>query len=88
MAYNELFADRIRRSLHDKNALVTEEKKMFGGMAFMVHEKMCIGIHEEKLMARIDPDDMGKALARKSARLMDFTGAAHEGVFVRRTRRH
>lgn len=43
MAYNEHLADRINRLLNDKKVNF-HEKKMFGGLCFMVNDKMCIGI--------------------------------------------
>ena len=54
MAYNEKLADRTREiiSLTHKNI---EEKKMFGGLCFMVNDKMCVGVEQELLMVRIDP---------------------------------
>jgi len=82
MPYNELLADRIRVSLKDKSVHF-EEKKMMGGLAFMVDDKMCVGIIKENLMARIDPEKHSKALTLKGCREMDFTGKSMKGfVFV------
>ena len=54
MAYNEKLADRTREiiALTHKNV---EEKKMFGGLCFMVNDKMCVGVEKERLMVRLDP---------------------------------
>ena len=54
MAYNEKLADRVREiiALTHKNV---EEKKMFGGLCFMVNDKMCVGVETERLMVRLDP---------------------------------
>lgn len=83
MPYNELLADRIRQILADKNAKVTEEKKMFGGLCFMVDHKMCIGIIKEDIMARIGVDAEETARRRLGARPMDFTKRPMKGyVFV------
>ena len=82
MAYNEFLADRIRVSLKDKK-VAYEEKKMMGGLTFMVDEKMCIGIVKENLMARIDPDIYSDALTKKGCIEMDFTGRPRKGfVFI------
>ena len=54
MAYSESLADRVREYLADLPFL--EEKEMFGGLVFMHHEKMCVGIIKDGLMCRIDPE--------------------------------
>lgn len=82
MPYSELFADRIRRNLQEKKTAF-EEKKMMGGLCFMVDDKMCVGIVKDVLMARIDPDIHEEALTKKGCRDMDFTGKPMKGfVFV------
>jgi TfoX/Sxy family transcriptional regulator of competence genes len=54
MACNEALADRIREKLATlPNAI---EKKMMGGLTFMVNDKMCVGIMKDELMCRVDPD--------------------------------
>ena len=55
MAYNTELADRVREYLSDIPQLNIEEKKMFGGLGFLVNNKMCINISGEKLMCRFDP---------------------------------
>ncbi len=82
MAYNEHLADRINGILREKNANFFE-KKMFGGLCFMVEEKMCIGIVNEELMARIGVDRYMEALSKPGCREMNFTGRPMKGyVFV------
>jgi len=82
MAYDELLADRVRGELRNKNISFVE-KKMMGGLTFMVDDKMCIGILKDTLMARIDPDIYEEALNRKGCREMDFTGRPMKGfVFI------
>lgn len=82
MAYNEFLADRVRRSLKELKTSF-EEKKMMGGLTFMVDNKMCVGVHQDDLMARIDPADVEKALKQKGCRMMDFTGRPMKGfVFI------
>lgn len=82
MAYDENFADRIRHILQEKEADFYE-KKMFGGLCFMVDKKMCVGIIREELMARIGTEVYEKALQKQGAKEMNFTGRAMKGyVFV------
>jgi TfoX/Sxy family transcriptional regulator of competence genes len=82
MAYNEFLADRIRQALKEKR-VSSEERKMMGGLCFMVDDKMCIGVQEDNLMARIDPEIYDEALTREGCREMDFTGRPMKGfVFV------
>ena len=88
MAYNETTAIRIRNVLYDKNIDFTE-KKMFGGICFMVDDKMCFGIminkkhNEELLMCRMNEDDCEKTLQNNDCIPMDFTGRPMKGyLFV------
>ncbi len=88
MAYDEYMADRIRQQFNDLKAHF-EEKKMMGGLCFMVDGKMCCGTHIDKksnsslLMARIGTDFYEEALKKKGSLPMDFTGRPMKGyVFV------
>jgi len=59
------------------------EKKMFGGICFMLGGNMCCGVANDDLMARVGPDGQGEALAQPGARAMDLTGRPMKGfVFV------
>lgn len=81
MAYNEQLAEKVRKTLarHPK----AEEKKMMGGLTFMVNGKMCVGVLNDDLMIRLDPDIYDQALKRRGAREMEFTGRPMKGfVFV------
>lgn len=81
MAYNEKLAARVRTLLADLKAV--EEKKMMGGITFMVNGKMCVGVLKDELMARIDPEVYETALQKKGCREMDFTGKPMKGfVFI------
>ncbi len=81
MAYNEKLADRVRTALANRKAV--EEKKMMGGLTFMVNGKMCVGVLKDELMARIDPEAYEVALRRRGCREMNFTGKPMKGfVFV------
>ncbi len=81
MAYDEEVAKRIRKALA-RHAGVTE-KKMFGGIAFMLHGNMCCGVIGDKLMIRVGADQYEEILSRPHVRKMDFTGRPMKGfVYV------
>jgi TfoX/Sxy family transcriptional regulator of competence genes len=81
MAYDKRLADRIREILVDQ--LQVEEKEMMGGVAFMVNDKMCVGVIKDEMMARIDPDVYDEALEKHGCRPMDFTKKPMKGwVFI------
>ena len=81
MAFDALLADRIR-TLIGANKDV-EERRMFGGLAFLVRGHMSCGVVGETLMVRVGPEQYTDALARPHAREMDFTGRALKGfVYV------
>jgi TfoX/Sxy family transcriptional regulator of competence genes len=81
MAYNEKLADRLRITLESKRGV--KEKKMFGGLSFMLKDKMFVGIVKDELMVRMIPDRYEEALEKRGARPMDFTGKIMKGfVFV------
>jgi TfoX/Sxy family transcriptional regulator of competence genes len=82
MAYDEQLAERIRRGF-GRRKVPFEEKRMMGGLCFMVNSKMCVGVEKNRLMARIDPEACDAALRRKGCVPMDFTGRPMRGfVFV------
>ncbi len=78
MAYDEGLADRVRGALLPRPDI--EEKKMFGGLAFMVGGHMCCGVIGDDLMVRVGRDAYEDALAAKGARPMDFTGRPLRGM--------
>jgi TfoX/Sxy family transcriptional regulator of competence genes len=85
MAYNEKLADRCREIIATA-ADDVEEKKMFGGLCFMVDGKMCVGVEKERLMVRLDPAVYEEALEQEGCYPMDFTGRVMKGyVFVEET---
>lgn len=77
MAYNEKIAERIREALIDVKNLT--EKKMFGGIAFMVNDKMCVGVDKDAIMLRCEPEMTDELLAKKGARPFDLTGKPMKG---------
>lgn len=86
MAYDENLAESIRTALANRRRRDVEEKKMMGGLTFMVNGKMCVGILKDDLMVRIDPSIYEAALRKKGCREMDFTGKPMRGfVFVNPT---
>ena len=72
MPYNEKLADRVREiiSLTHKNI---EEKKMFGGLCFMVNDKMCVGVESGRMMVRFDPVMTDELMEKEGCSPMDFT---------------
>ena len=81
MAYEARLAERVQRLLARRKGIT--EKKMFGGLAFMLHGKMFCGVLKNDLVVRVGPDRHEKALSRAHARPMDFTGRSLKGyVFV------
>lgn len=82
MAYDEFLAERIKTILNQKH-ITFEEKKMMGGLCYLVKDKMCLGIVRNTFMARIDPDMQEEALAKPGCREMDFTHRPMKGfVFI------
>lgn len=71
MAYNEQLANRIREHLAHLPGVV--EKKMMGGLTFMVNDKMCVGIIKDELMCRIDRAMHDELVEKPGCRTMDFT---------------
>lgn len=81
MAYDEHLAARIRMALARTPGI--GERKMFGGVAFLRHGLMFIGVSGSTLMARVGKDSNDDSLAREHVRVMDFTGKPMAGyVFV------
>jgi TfoX/Sxy family transcriptional regulator of competence genes len=81
MAYSERLAERVRSALATHKRVT--EKKMFGGLAFLVGGRMCCGIVGDTLMVRVGPERYAAALSRPHARPMDFTGRPLTGfVYV------
>ena len=81
MAFNEKLADRVRKILKPRRNVC--EKKMFGGLAFMLNGHMCCVVEKNNLMVRVGPEHYEEALAKPHARPMDFTGRPLTGfVYV------
>jgi TfoX/Sxy family transcriptional regulator of competence genes len=81
MAYDEGLAQRVREMLADQPDL--EEKKMFGGIAFMLQGNVACGLTKDNFLVRVGSEGYEEALARRHARPMDFTGKPMKGwVYV------
>lgn len=78
MMTNDQLADRVREMIADITPNVTE-KRMFGGICFMVDDKMLVGVTKERLMARVGPDAYEAALEQEGCRPMDFSGRSMKG---------
>lgn len=72
MPYSESLAARVRDVLARRRGVV--EKKMFGGVCFMVDGNMCVGVWKDSLIARIGEDEAAKALTRPGVAEFDVTG--------------
>jgi TfoX/Sxy family transcriptional regulator of competence genes len=82
MAFNEKIADKAREIISQTHKNV-EEKKMFGGLCFMVNDKMCVGVEQDRLMVRLDPAKFDEVMKKEGCKPMDFTGKVMKGfVFV------
>ncbi len=79
MAYDEELAERVRDLLSGRTAF--EERKMFGGLAFMVNTHMACGVMHDDLMLRVGKENQEAALAR-GAKQMDFTGRPMRSMVI------
>lgn len=78
MAYNERLAERVRAVLASQAGI--SERKMFGGLAFLLDGKMCVGVLNDELVVRSGAERFAEALKNTHARPMDFTGRAMTGM--------
>ncbi len=85
MAYNAEIADRVLKMMVGREGLT--ERKMFGGIAFMLNGNMCFGVTNDDLMVRVGADGLEDALDPPHARPMDFTGRPMKGCLRGRRRR-
>ena len=77
MSYDEKLAIRVRRALGGRDVV---EKKMFGGLCFMVNGSMCCGLTKSDFVVRVGPAEYDDALRQPHARPMDFTGRPLKGM--------
>jgi TfoX/Sxy family transcriptional regulator of competence genes len=79
MAYNLKLAERIRSQL---NGVSFEEKKMFGGVGFLLNGNMACGVNKDNLIVRIDPEKQNTLLKKPHAKTFDLTGKPMKGWLV------
>jgi hypothetical protein len=77
MAYDEILAGRVRAQLGRLDGL--SEKKMFGGLAFLLSGNMCCGVNGDDLIVRLAPEQTDDALSRAYTRVFDLTGRPMKG---------
>ena len=77
MAYDEGLAQRVREIMFDEPGLV--EKKMFGGVGFMLYGNMACGVNKDDLIVRVGPEQGGQAVMQPHARPFDITGRPMKG---------
>lgn len=77
MPYDTLLATRIRVALGPLPNL--QEKKMFGGIGFLVNGNMACGVHKNDLIVRVGPEKSDQALSRPHTRIFDMTGRPMAG---------
>ncbi|MBS1597884.1 MAG: TfoX/Sxy family protein [Bacteroidetes bacterium] len=78
MAYNEKLADATREIISSTHKNI-EEKKMFGGLCFMVNGKMCVGVEQDRMMVRFDPALNEQIMEKEGVKPMDFTSKIMKG---------
>jgi TfoX/Sxy family transcriptional regulator of competence genes len=77
MAYNETLAERLRRALARRKGI--EEKKMFGGIGFLLNGNMCVGVWKDSLIVRLDAEQAEEALMEPNVEEFNVTGRSMQG---------
>jgi hypothetical protein len=77
MPYDATIADRVRPLMARRPGFA--EKKMFGGVGFLLHGNMCVGVWKEFLIVRVGPDAYDAALTKPGAKEFDITGRPMKG---------
>jgi hypothetical protein len=77
MAVDEELAGRVRGALGGVNGV--EEKRMFGGLAFLLNGNMAVGVHGSDVMVRLAPEQTDEALAEADVRIFDMAGRPMKG---------
>jgi len=80
MAYNEKISSRIREALSD--VADVEEKEMFGGICYMVNDKMCIGVIKDEMICRIDPQLKEELMEKNGVHEMLFSKMPMKGFVI------
>lgn len=77
MAFDEGLAQRVREYFQEHT--IAEEKRMFGGLGFLLNGNMCVGVMGDEIVVRVGPPNYDAALALPFSRAFDFTGRAMNG---------
>lgn len=77
MGYDDLLVKRVRRALAKEQVV---ERKMFGGLTFMVSGHMCCGVQDDRIMVRVGPDAYEKSLRYPGVKRFDVTGKPMKGM--------
>lgn len=80
MAYDQVLAQRIRSALQDVPGV--QEKKMFGGVGFILQGNMACGVNGNNMIVRVGPEHHQQALALPHTRVFDMTGRPMSGWIV------
>lgn len=77
MAYSQTLARRIQQVFAGRRGIA--EKKMFGGVGFLLHGNICVGVWKNSLIARLGVDRAAEALKQSHVGEFDITGRAMKG---------
>ena len=77
MPYDEVIADRVRRLMRNRRGQL--EKKMFGGVGFLLRGNMCCGVWKEFLILRVGREQYAECLAKPFTQEFDITGRPMQG---------
>lgn len=77
MPFDESLGERIRESLARRRGIA--EKKMFGGLGFLLNGSILVGVWKDSLIVRLDPEEYEEALAEEHVRVFDITGRPMKG---------
>lgn len=77
MAFDQQLLEKVRQALAKTPNVV--EKKMFGGIAFMVDDKMCVTVKDDKMMCRIDPELSAKEITKVEVSKVVMGGREYKG---------
>ncbi|TMH83554.1 MAG: TfoX/Sxy family protein [Betaproteobacteria bacterium] len=77
MPYDEKLGGRVRKALAGRKGIA--EKKMFGGVAFLLNGNVCCGVHADEMIVRLNPEETDQALAKPHTRIFDMTGRPMKG---------
>jgi TfoX/Sxy family transcriptional regulator of competence genes len=81
VAFDDVLAQRVRAQLDARGDV--EERRMFGGIGFLIAGNMCCGVHGDELIVRLDPDEAAELLEEEGTRPFDITGRPMRGwLFV------